>query len=56
MRTGLRCESRKERYGFEDPGLDAWEDNIRMVRKDETIYTGFIWLPIESNECWWAGL
>jgi hypothetical protein len=37
VHTRLRCQSRKERYGFEDLGLDTWEDNIKMDVKDETI-------------------
>jgi len=37
VHTRLRCESRKERYGFEDPGVDTWEDNIKIDLKDEGI-------------------
>ena len=37
VHTRLRCESRKERYGFEDPGVGTSEENIKMDLKDERI-------------------
>ena len=37
VHTRLRCESRKGRCGFEDPGVDTSEDNIKMDLKDEKI-------------------
>jgi hypothetical protein len=37
VHTRFHCESRKERYGFEDPSIDTWEDNIKMGLKDERI-------------------
>ena len=41
VHTRLRCESRKERHGFEDSGIDIWEENIKMDLKDDRIQTGF---------------
>jgi len=37
VHTRLRCESRKERHGFEDSGIDIWEENIKMDLKDDRI-------------------